>query len=154
MDEELKKRALRILERRDVSRKMMLDRLTEKGASEEAAGEVTDWLCDIGAINDERYAGLVVRHYARKGYGESRLCEELRRRGIDRELWDTALAEAPEPDDTVYALLTRKLRGDDSPENIRRAVGYLQRRGFNWSDIEPALSRWKSREDEETEDTI
>ena len=78
---EARKRALRLLEKRDYSRKMLIDKLTEKGASDEEAAEVADWLCETGVVNDARYAELVVRHYARKGYGRRRITEELYRRG-------------------------------------------------------------------------
>ena len=121
MNDEARQRALKILERRDVSRKMLLDKLTEKGISNTDAEEVADWLCGLGVVNDERFAGLVVRHYAAKGYGKRRICDELYRRGIDRELWDAALDELPETDDTVDRLLGAKLRGDISPEGLQRA---------------------------------
>ena len=85
MNEEARKRALSLVEKRDYSRKMLIDKLTEKGASDEDAADVADWLCSVGVIDDQRYAGLVVRHYARKGYGPRRIREELFRRGIDRE---------------------------------------------------------------------
>ena len=140
MNDEARQRALKILERRDVSRKMLLDKLTEKGISNTDAEEVADWLCGLGVVNDERFAGLVVRHYAAKGYGKRRICDELYRRGIDRELWDTAL-------DTVDRLLGAKLRGDVSPEGLQRAQGYLLRRGYSWDDIRAATERYLSGKD-------
>lgn len=147
MNDEAKQRALKILERRDVSRKMLLDKLAEKGISESDAAEVADWLCGLGVVNDERFAGLVVRHYAAKGYGERRIREELFRRGIDRELWDAAFAELPEADDTVDRLLAAKLRGDASPENLQRTQNYLLRRGFSWEEIRAAAERYLSGKD-------
>ena len=132
MNDEARQRALKILERRDVSRKMLLDKLTEKGISNTDA---------------ERFAGLVVRHYAAKGYGKRRICDELYRRGIDRELWDAALDELPETDDTVDRLLGAKLRGDVSPEGLQRAQGYLLRRGYSWDDIRAATERYLSGKD-------
>jgi len=98
-------------------------------------------------VNDERFAGLVVRHYAAKGYGKRRICDELYRRGIDRELWDAALDELPETDDTVDRLLGAKLRGDVSPEGLQRAQGYLLRRGYSWDDIRAATERYLSGKD-------
>ena len=147
MNDEAKQRALKILERRDVSRKMLLDKLTEKGISESDAAEVADWLCGLGVVNDERFAGLVVRHYAAKGYGERRIREELFRRGIDRELWGAALAELPETDDTVDRLFAAKLRSDTSPENLQRIQNYLLRRGFSWEEIRAAAERYLSGKD-------
>ena len=147
MNDEARQQALKILERRDVSRKMLLDKLTEKGISCADAEEVADWLCGLGVVNDERYAGLVVRHYAAKGYGKRRICDELYRRGIDREFWDAALDELPETDDTVDRLLSVRLRGDVSPEALQRAQSYLLRRGYSWDEVCAATERYLSGKD-------
>lgn len=147
MNDEAKQRALKILERRDVSRKMLLDKLTEKGISNTDAEEVADWLCGLGVVNDERYAGLVVRHYAAKGYGRRRIRDELYRRGIDREFWDGALAELPETDDAVDRLLSVRLRGAVSPEALQRAQSYLLRRGYSWDEVCAATERYLSGKD-------
>ena len=147
MNEEAKARALKILERRDVSRKMLLDKLAEKGVAEADAEEVADWLCGLGVVNDERFAGLVVRHYAAKGYGERRIREELYRRGIDRELWDAALEELTGSDERLDRLIGTKLRGDISPENLQRTQNYLLRRGYSWEDIREATERYFSGKD-------
>ena len=147
MNDEAKQRALKILERRDVSRKMLLDKLTEKGISNTDAEEVADWLCGLGVVNDERYAGLVVRHYAAKGYGKRRIRDELYRRGIDREFWDGALAELPETDDTVDRLLSVRLRGAGSSEALQRAQSYLLRRGYSWDEVCAATERYLSGKD-------
>ena len=147
MNDEAKQRALKILERRDVSRKMLLDKLTEKGISNTDAEEVADWLCGLGVVNDERYAGLVVRHYAAKGYGRRRIRDELYRRGIDREFWDGALAELPETDDTVDRLLSARLRDAVSPEALQRAQSYLLRRGYSWDEVCAATERYLSGKD-------
>ena len=147
MNEEAKARALKILERRDVSRKMLLDKLTEKGVADADAEEVADWLCGLGVVNDERFAGLVVRHYAAKGYGERRIREELYRRGIDRDLRDAALEELTGSDERLDRLLGAKLRGDASPENLQRTQTYLLRRGYSWDDIREATERYLTGKD-------
>lgn len=147
MNEDAKARALKILERRDVSRKMLLDKLTEKGVADADAEEVADWLCGLGVVNDERFAGLIVRHYAAKGYGERRIREELYRRGIDRELRDAALEELTGSDERLDRLLGAKLHGDTSPENLQRTQNYLLRRGYSWEDIREATERYLSGKD-------
>ena len=57
-----------------------------------------DYIFDL---DDEEYAGQIVRHYSAKGYGERRIREELYRRGIPREYWKDALAQQPETDETA-----------------------------------------------------
>ena len=69
--------------------------------------------------------------------------EELRRRKLDRELWDAALAELPEPDETVDALLRAKLRGKAADrDTIRKAGAALVRRGFTWEAVKAATDRY------------
>ncbi len=149
MDDVARQRALKILERRDVSRKMLVDRLVEKGASPEDAEEAADWLCGLGVVDDRRYAELLVRHYAGKGYGERRLRDERFRRGVPRELWEESLESMPETGDAVFRLLCRKLSGTEgSPEDLRRAQQYLLRRGFSSAEIFAAIDRYRSENEE------
>ena len=136
MNEAARKRALSLLDKRDYSRKMLIDKLTDKGVTAEDAAEVVDRLCAVGVVDDARYAALVVRHYSGRGYGERRIREELYHRGIGRELWDEALEEAGEPDSTV------------SPEDMERARSYLLRRGFSREEVRGALERYASENEE------
>ena len=147
MNPQAKERALALLDRRDYSRKMLIDKLCEKAISTADAEEVADWLCSLGVVDDGRYAAMVVRHYAAKGYGERRIREELSRRGIARELWDEALAEMPEQDEAIDRLLRNKLKGDFSPESRKKAAAAAQRRGYGWDDIRAAMERLQSEDE-------
>ena len=147
MNPQAKERALALLDRRDYSRKMLIDKLCEKAISTADAEEVADWLCSLGVVDDRRYAAIVVRHYAAKGYGERRIRDELYRRGIEKELWDEALEEMPEQDETIEKLLRSKLKGDYSPENRKKAAAAAQRRGYGWEDIRAAMERLQSEDE-------
>jgi len=147
MNDEAKARALKILEKRDVSRKMLIDKLTEKGISEADAEEVADRLTELRVIDDERYAGLVVRHYAAKGYGERRIKEELYHRGVPREYRETALEEMPEQDETLERFIRSRLRGaEPSQENLKKIMNALLRRGHSWEDIHAAVEQVRAEE--------
>lgn len=148
MSEEARAHALRLLDKRDYSRKLLLDKLTDRGISPADAEETVDRLCAAGLVDDRRYAGLVVRHYAAKGYGERRIRDELYRRGVPKELWDEALTEMPEQDDTLERLLRSKL-GSKEPtrENLSRVTAALQRRGYGYGEIREAMERLRIEED-------
>lgn len=149
MNDEARARALKILEKRDVSRKMLLDKLTEKGIAEADALEVADWLTELRVIDDERYAGLVVRHYAAKGYGERRIKDELYHRGVPREYWEAALEEKPEQEDALERFIRNRLRGaEPSNENLRKITNALLRRGHSWEDINAAVEHVRAEESE------
>ena len=141
--EETRKKALSLLERRDYGSEELCAKLVEKGAEPDEARAAVRYMVRVGFIDDERYAAMVVRHYAAKGYGVGRVREELRRRKLDRELWDAALAELPEPDETVDALLRAKLRGNAADrDTIRKAGAALVRRGFTWEAVKAATDRY------------
>ena len=128
---------------RALSKKELTRRLVRKGAEETDAQAAADWLEDIGAVNDAAYAAAVARDYGRRGYGPARVREELRNRGVPRDLWDEALEELPDSGAVLDALIQRKLRGDLSdPKEIKRVSDALLRRGFSWSEVRGAMSRY------------
>ena len=144
IDEAIRKRAVEILGRRAMSRRELIDKLTQKGEDREASEEVADWLVEVGLLNDADYAEMVVRHYAAKGYGQLRIQQELRRRGIDKELWDRALAEMPEEFDALDRFIQSRLRGEDPDrKEEQRVADALRRRGYNWDEISAGLRRYR-----------
>ena len=147
---QLKQTAARMASGRMLSKKEVQRRLTKKGADEAQAAEMADWLESLGAVDDAGYAGAVARHYGAMGYGAGRVRQELMRRGVPRELWDEALAQLPPAGEAIRRFLDAKLRGRAmTPEESRRLAAALQRRGFSWNDIRPALNE-RGQEIDET----
>lgn len=139
-----KERALRIIGARPMSEKELHDRLVEKGESPENAEETVEWMKDLHYLDDEQYAGMIVRHYAARGYGAQKIKNELYRRGVPKQLWDAALEERPEDEDAIYALLCRRLKSD-TPDRaeLKKATDALFRRGFSWDEIKCAVNRFR-----------
>lgn len=144
-----KQRALEMLDRRDYSRAELIKKLTEKGESPEAAEEAVSYLASLGFVDDARYASLVVRQYAGKGYGARRVRMELMRRGLSREVIDDALGEMPEQDDTLDRLLAQKLRGSFDRADVKKATDALVRKGYGYDEISSALHRLRDSLDAE-----
>lgn len=141
--EETRKKALSLLERRDYGSAELAAKLVDKGAEPDDAQSAVRYMIRVGFIDDERYAAMVVRHYAAKGFGPARIREELRRRKIDRELWDAALAETPESDERAAALFAGKMRGRAAePDSLKKATAALVRRGFSWDAAKRAADRY------------
>ncbi len=145
-----KQKALSLLDRRDYSRAELMRRLAEKGFSESAAAQALDRLEELGFVDDARYAPIVVRHYAAKGFGAQRIRGELQRRGISRALWDSAMAEMPAQDETVDRLLRARLRGADPDDRdaLRKATDALRRKGYGWDEISAAVERLRAASEE------
>ena len=140
-------RALRIINARPMSREEMRKRLTEKGETPENAELCADWLCEMGLINDEVYAGSVVRHYAAKGYGQARIKQELRRHGVPREMWDEALEQMPEQDEYLERFLRTRLTDPHDRAQIKKVSDALFRRGYSWEQIKHALNEYDTQGD-------
>ena len=149
--EAAKKRALWLLDKRDYSRAELLKKLTEKGYAEETAAAAVDRLAELGFVDDARYAPIVVRHYAAKGYGARRVQAELQRRGIPKELWDAAMEEMPAQDESVDKLLRSRMRGAESKDRaaLKRAADALLRRGYAWDEINAAVERYRAETEED-----
>jgi len=144
LQDELRKRALKLLDYRPMSRRELIDKLVQKGEEKEAAAEAVDWLIEVGLLNEGIYAEQVIRHYAAKGYGKHRIEQELWRRGVAKELWDGAFQEMPDGDDAIDRFIQSKLRGEapDQREE-KRVVDALCRRGYSWDEINQAMRRYK-----------
>lgn len=139
---EMKARGARLTGSRMLSKKQVMEHLTRKGGDRELAEDTAQWLEELGAVDESAYAAAIARHYAAMGYGPGRVRQELQHRGVPRELWDDALARMPDPEESIDRFLTAKLRGK-TPDRatLQRLSAALQRRGFSWQDIRPALAR-------------
>ncbi len=142
--------ALQVLSVRPLSRAELIRKLTGKGCPPEEGERIACRLCELGYLNDAQYASALVRHYAAKGYGPYKIREELSRRGVSRELGEEALSEREDPADVLDALVAKKLRGIEHPDrrDWKRVSDSLARRGYSWSDIGKALSRYEADMDE------
>lgn len=142
-----KARALSIINARPLSREELRKRLVEKGETPENAEECAEWLCQMGLINDAEYAGSVVRHYAAKGYGASRIKQELRRHGVSRELWDEAMEQMPEQDEYLARFLRSRLSDPGDRAQVKKVSDALFRRGYSWDQIKHALNEFDTQGD-------
>ena len=141
--------AARLASGRMMSRKELAERLGRKGIAPDTVVEAVDWLESLGAVDDAAYAGAVARHYAAGGYGPGRVRQELQKRGIPRELWDSALAQLPDSAAAIDKFLQSKLKGRTPDRTtLKKLSDALLRRGFSWNDIRPALNRLGEEIDE------
>ena len=138
-----KTRAIRILGNRNLSAAEIEKKLREKGESAETAKSTVAWLEESGLVNDEEYANKIVKHYSGRGYGTARIRDELHKRGIPRDLWDTALETLDDDmEERACELLTRKLDGSTDKNEIRKAMSMLHRRGFSYDEARTAMNKY------------
>ena len=144
-----RERALEYVSRRPMSQAELRKKLISKGEDEAVADYCVQWLGDNGFLNDEDYSRRVARHCAAKGYGQGRVRAELRRRGLDRELWDEAVEAMPDGSERLDKLVAARLKDPEDREQVAKLCQYLYRRGFDWDDVRAALNRYNAECEDE-----
>ena len=136
---DLRVRALQLLTRRDYSRAELKTRLAAHAESEDEVDAVLDALQAERLLSDHRYA--TQRVAARAGrYGNARLQQELRQRGVGDEDIAAALPEAGDEAERCRAIWAKKFgRPPESAEERAKQVRFLQYRGFSGDAIRRAM---------------
>jgi len=147
----LMQKALLFLGYRSRSKKEITDRLNKallkSDFSEEEKKGITDYvqerLVQLGYVDDESFAQALVESGRRKLWGEYRIRQELKKKGIADSLIAAVL-----PHDSEEELLTAKkaaekkalsYKGLDSWEQKQKLGAYLARRGYSWETIKGVI---------------
>ncbi|MEI7644991.1 MAG: RecX family transcriptional regulator [Chloroflexales bacterium] len=143
--------ALRLIDTRPRSIAELRERLRRKEFPAAAIDAAIARLSDLGLLDDAAFSRLWVEN--RRSFrprGSLALRDELRRKGIPRDLIDAALADVGEAEDAAEQEAERARglarsalrRYADSADRFsfqRRLGAYLQRRGFTFATIRPIL---------------
>lgn len=136
-----RERALYLLDERDYGYAEMFKKL-EKNYSEDICFEVVNNLSELGLIDDRRYAKKCAEYFVvTKMRGKYRAREEMRQRGIPRELIDEALSEYEDSTaERLKELIAKKYARKLSEENgVNKVKAALARQGYGFDDINAAL---------------
>jgi regulatory protein len=140
--------ATRLLAMRPRSVHDVLARLRERGHNPSAAAEAVGRLEAAGVLDDATYARHFVRVRAPRGHGPSRLLHDLLTKGVERRLAERAIAEVLDEEGVkgpaqARALALRRvaqLKGLAPPQQRRRLLAYLARRGFRGREVQEIVS--------------
>ncbi len=136
-----KEKALYILSGRNHSKKELIDKIS-RTTDREAAKEACEQMENLGLVDDDVFAKMYAKElFIRKKYGKIRVRQEMRLKGIDKELISEILEEYEEdPSEKILEILEKKYPRYKEDEKIkRRAVAALQRMGYNWEEIRRAV---------------
>jgi regulatory protein len=136
------------LTRRNMSRWEIEKLLTSRELAEDVIAAEVERLESVGLIDDAALAETLVRtRRERKGHGRQALIAELRRRHIDQDLIDAALATEDSDDDAeqerANELAVKKARALSSYDQAtakRRLTGFLMRKGYSSSVVHAATA--------------
>ncbi len=136
--------AMRALEQRMQTSKELRTRLQRKGFAPERIDAALVKLAGYGYLNDERFAELWIENrLAHRPRGKRMLEQELRQKGIDRQIVDETVSSMEIDDHTAaLELATKKLRsvhGLPLDEQKKKLTGVLARKGFDYGVIRTTL---------------
>ena len=134
------RRALRLIAIRPRSRAELRLRLGQWGLAEAGADAVLERLTAIGAVDDDVLAAAVVSSRRANAYGRLRVDADLERLRVSGDA--RAVAETTAGDEAERARQALHARGAPDPRDpagLRRAAGFLHRRGFDADTVAAVL---------------
>lgn len=151
-----KNKALDYISRRPYAEKELLRKLIPY-AGESAARAAVERMKELNLIDDELFAKMTAeRLHEFKHMAPRAVAMELRRKGIERDLADSAAQELSEAEDSrehIEVLLRGKYASALSTEKgVRRAVNGLMRLGYEYYDIKAVLCEIKEADGEELQE--
>jgi regulatory protein len=134
INKEVKVSCLRLLARREHSRKELLNKVMTKGYSRETIENVVSELAEQGLQNDQRFMESYARQRIAKGYGPVRIKYELQQKGIEDCNLDSVVKEsAGSWAEQLIDIYTRKYNEANSitRKEWAKRSRFLQQRGFS-----------------------
>lgn len=121
--------------------------LGERETEPDEIDRVVNFLIENEALNDRKFAvGFIADKREIAGWGQTRIRETLRKRGMPEDLIREALAEDRGESEVDRAARTLEERGADLSDDRgkNRALGLLSRRGYSAEEAYAAIRRFDS----------
>lgn len=137
----VRSRALYYLTDRDYAAGELVTKLCRM-TDRETATAVVERLCEVGLVNDRAYAERQAQNMAEyRLYPRRRILQELRAKGIDRDIAEEAVAALETEDfELALALLRKKYYNKLSDDAARaRTAAALARYGFGYGTVRRAV---------------
>jgi regulatory protein len=119
------------------SRQELRDALAAKDVPAELSDRLLDRFEQVGLVDDQAFADTWVdSRQQSRGLSRRALADELRRKGVDREVAQSATERIDDTAERAAALQLalrkrRSLRNVDEPTAFRRLTGMLARKGYS-----------------------
>lgn len=139
-----KSRAFFYLDKTDYSEKAIFDKLKKAGFAENICAEVLAYLCEIGIVNDRRYAERLANRLLEANRSKREIINKLYLKGIPLNLAREVLGEADiDEESQVRALVERKYAYKlQDKNNYNKVYAALIRKGFSYSAVRGALKKY------------
>ncbi|GKX31818.1 hypothetical protein SH1V18_42980 [Vallitalea longa] len=139
-----KNRALRLLTRKDMTRKEIIQKLKLTGYNDYVTNKIILFLEEYNFINDKKYVEKYV-NYNQKRKSVKKIGMELTQKGISKDTINEYIENIDFcEEENAYNLLYKKYKNVDTIDNKikRRMIGYLMRKGYNYSLINKVIDQF------------
>lgn len=146
-------RALYLLDYRPYSFKEMFKKLSDN-YDEDTCFYALNKLCELGLINDRRYASSLAEKYVEvKKYGIFRAKAEMKKKGLTDEIIKEALEKYLEmTEDILFEYISKKYYDCfDDPDKLRKMKNALVRQGYGYDEIKRVIRRFECSDPDEFE---
>ncbi len=147
-------RALYFLSLRDYPAKTLKQKVMEGGVDADTAAQAVERMIELGLVDDERYARRLASDlFTYKHFSARRVAQELQKKGISRDIAESAAAEiGGEQDDLQQAIdfLRKKYYnrlGDE--EQRRKTTQAMLRAGFDYDTVRRAVTAVTDMDEDE-----
>lgn len=149
--EKAKKNAFRFVSYRPRSVYEVQTHLQKKGFEEDTIDLIVEYLTRLDLLDDAAFARYwVEQRETFRPRSRFALGQELRQKGINREIIEEVLEEVDETAAALRAVEKQAHRWEGLPEDSykEKMAGFLQRRGFSYEVIRQTLEEsWQDREE-------
>lgn len=136
-----KSRAFRLLQRKDMTKVEMIQKLKDTGYNKHVIDTILSFLEEYNFINDREYVRKYFE-YNKTKKSVKKISIELNRKGINKELVTEYIDKIEVCEENVaYDLLYRRYgKIDNIDDKIKnRMTGYLMRKGYNYSIVNKVI---------------
>ncbi|MEA1995427.1 MAG: regulatory protein RecX [Campylobacterota bacterium] len=149
--DDVRKDALKMLERKDYTERKLRDKLIKKEFSQLVIDDAMRWLKQKKFIDDRRFAENLVFFKQKKGYGKRRIIRDLFLRGVDEDIAQNAVGviDFNEQVEKAKEILQKKEKMVKTKQKAllrKKLLQYLLQRGFEWEVVQEV---WKRREEKD-----
>ena len=136
-------RAVNLLSRREHSQKELRTKLIKAEFGLNEIDNTISKLTKADIQSDARFAENYLRYRSQRGFGSIKIKLELRERGVDNDIINTAFDQAEIDWFKLASTVRNKRFGEQAPDNLKdlaKQQRFLQYRGFNHEQINESLN--------------
>lgn len=136
-------RALWYLDRSSHTERGLYDKLRRAGFSEKSCAEVIARFCELGLLDDRRYAENYAERCVEAGMSRRAVSDKLYAKGVPRDIIKETVGElSVDEGEQVRAVIEKKYKAKLAAGATEKVFAALVRKGFSYGAVRDALRKY------------